>query len=146
MKDTLDLASRCLAYQDLAKEKILLDIANSLAARLESHRLKRESHGSSLKELLHDCRDSLCTDQRDKIYALVGLASDCQDGQVVIDYSKSLAQVYKDVMKLYSLHAKPVPLAAVTGLVTGVVGLRLAGDAVLDLWQRGDAAGGDRAG
>jgi hypothetical protein len=103
LKDTLDLASRCLAYQDLAKEKILLDIANSLAARLESHRLKRESHGSSLKELLHDCRDSLCTDQRDKIYALVGLASDCQDGQVVIDYSKSLAQVYKDVMKLYSL-------------------------------------------
>ena len=31
--------------------------------------------------------------------------------------------------------AKPVPLAEVTSLVTGVVGLRLAGDAVLDLWQ-----------
>jgi Fusaric acid resistance protein-like len=30
---------------------------------------------------------------------------------------------------------KPVPLAEVTSLVTGVVGLRLAGDAVLDLWQ-----------
>ena len=41
--------------------------------------------------------------------------------------------------------AKPVPLAEVTSLVTGVVGLRLAGDAVLDLWQRDDAAGGDRA-
>jgi hypothetical protein len=104
LKDTLDLVNRCLACKDLAEEKILLDIANSLAARLESHRLKRESHGSTLKELLHDCRDSLCTDQRDKIYALVGLASDCQDGQLGIDYSKSLAQVYKDVMKLYSLH------------------------------------------
>ena len=32
-----------------------------------------------------------------------------------------------------------------TSLVTGVVGLRLAGDAVLDLWQPDDAAGGDRA-
>ena len=103
LKDILDLANRCLGCKDLAKEKILLDVANSLAARLESHRLKRESHGSTLKELLHDSRESLCTDQRDKIYALVGLASDCQDGQLVVDYSKSLAQVYKDVMKLYSL-------------------------------------------
>jgi hypothetical protein len=40
--------------------------------------------------------------------------------------------------------AKPVPLSEVTSLVTGVVGLRLAGDAVLDLWQHGDGAGGDR--
>jgi uncharacterized membrane protein YccC len=41
--------------------------------------------------------------------------------------------------------AKPLPLADTTTLVTGVVGLRLAGDAVLDLWQRdGGAAVGDR--
>jgi uncharacterized membrane protein YccC len=40
--------------------------------------------------------------------------------------------------------AKPIPLAEVTSLVTGVVGLRLAGDAVLDLWQPDDVAGGDR--
>jgi uncharacterized membrane protein YccC len=40
--------------------------------------------------------------------------------------------------------AKPVPLAEVTSLVTGVVGLRLTGDAVLDLWQHDDEAGGDR--
>jgi hypothetical protein len=38
-----------------------------------------------------------------------------------------------------------VALADVTALVTGVVGLRLAGDAVLDLWRRDDGqAGGDR--
>ncbi len=41
---------------------------------------------------------------------------------------------------------KLIPLAEVTGLVTGVVGLRLAGDAVLDLWQRDAAMGEDRAG
>jgi uncharacterized membrane protein YccC len=40
--------------------------------------------------------------------------------------------------------AKPVPLGEVTSLVTGVVGLRLAGDAVLDLWQQDDATDGDR--
>ncbi len=42
--------------------------------------------------------------------------------------------------------AKPLPLADVTRLVTGVAGLRLAADAVLDLWQREDGTGtGDRA-
>jgi uncharacterized membrane protein YccC len=41
--------------------------------------------------------------------------------------------------------AKPMPMAEVTSLVTGVVGLRLAGDAVLDLWRSGGSADGDRA-
>jgi hypothetical protein len=41
--------------------------------------------------------------------------------------------------------AKPVPLAEVTSLVTGVVGVRLAGDAVLDLWQGAADEDHDRA-
>ncbi len=41
--------------------------------------------------------------------------------------------------------AKPVPLAEVTGLVTGAAGLRLAADAVLDLWDRDVNGDGDRA-
>ncbi len=42
--------------------------------------------------------------------------------------------------------AKPLALAEITSLVTGVGGLRLAADAVLDLWQREDGtAAGDRA-
>jgi uncharacterized membrane protein YccC len=41
--------------------------------------------------------------------------------------------------------AKALPLAEVTGLVTGVAGLRLAAEAILELWQRDDGSGGDRA-
>ncbi|HEY1451510.1 MAG TPA: FUSC family protein [Solirubrobacteraceae bacterium] len=42
--------------------------------------------------------------------------------------------------------SKPEPLAEISGLVTGVVGLRIAGDAVLDLWEHEDGAvPGDRA-
>jgi len=41
--------------------------------------------------------------------------------------------------------AKPLPMSEVTALVTGVVGLRLAGDAVLQLWDGDAADGGDRA-
>jgi uncharacterized membrane protein YccC len=37
---------------------------------------------------------------------------------------------------------KPTSLAEMTSLVNGVVGLRLAADAVLDLWQRDDGQGG----
>jgi hypothetical protein len=42
--------------------------------------------------------------------------------------------------------SKPLPLAEVTSLVTGVAGVRLAADAVLELWQRDDGESvGDRA-
>ncbi|MDX6206884.1 MAG: hypothetical protein QOF39_2941 [Frankiales bacterium] len=42
--------------------------------------------------------------------------------------------------------AKPLPLAQMTALVTGVAGVRLGADAVLDLWQGDDGeAAGDRA-
>jgi uncharacterized membrane protein YccC len=41
--------------------------------------------------------------------------------------------------------AKPVPLAQITSLVTGIVALRLAADSVLDLWQQVGAPEGDRA-
>jgi uncharacterized membrane protein YccC len=41
--------------------------------------------------------------------------------------------------------AKRVSLAEVTSLVTGVAALRLAADAIVDLWEHDDEAGGDRA-
>jgi uncharacterized membrane protein YccC len=41
--------------------------------------------------------------------------------------------------------AKPVPMAEVTSLITGVVGVRLAADAVLDLWDGDGAPVGDRS-
>ncbi|HEV7161859.1 MAG TPA: FUSC family protein [Solirubrobacteraceae bacterium] len=48
---------------------------------------------------------------------------------------------------LAELGSKPIPLADVTSLVTGVSGLRLAADAILEMWQREDGSdGGDRSG
>ncbi len=41
--------------------------------------------------------------------------------------------------------AKPIPLSEVTGLVTGVAGVRLAADAVLELWDGAGNADGDRS-
>jgi hypothetical protein len=41
--------------------------------------------------------------------------------------------------------SKPISLSDVTSLVTGVAGVRLAADAVLDLWDDDGARGGDRS-
>ncbi|HEY5318576.1 MAG TPA: FUSC family protein [Solirubrobacteraceae bacterium] len=41
--------------------------------------------------------------------------------------------------------SKPLPLSEVTSLVTGVAGVRLAADAVLDLWDGDGARGGNRS-
>jgi hypothetical protein len=41
--------------------------------------------------------------------------------------------------------AKRVPLAEVTSLVNGAAGLRLAGDAIVELWRRNGATEGDRS-
>jgi uncharacterized membrane protein YccC len=41
--------------------------------------------------------------------------------------------------------SKPIPLAEVAGLVTGVAGVRLAADAVLDLWAGDGSRSGDRS-
>jgi uncharacterized membrane protein YccC len=51
--------------------------------------------------------------------------------------SRRLDDAYRNY--LAERGAKPASLADVTGLVNGVVGLRLVGDAVLDLWRRDDS-------
>jgi hypothetical protein len=62
-------------------------------------------------------------------------------------HAASTARRLDDTFRSYLAErgAKPLPLAEVTALVTGVVGLRLAGDAVLQLWDGDAATGGDRA-
>jgi uncharacterized membrane protein YccC len=58
--------------------------------------------------------------------------------------SRRLDDAYRNYLS--ERGAKPLSLARVTNFITGVSGLRLAADAVLDLWQRDDGTDtGDRA-
>ncbi len=50
----------------------------------------------TLKRLLEDHREAECSDPRDKVYGLLGLASDAAGFPV--DYSKSLYEVWEDTM------------------------------------------------
>jgi Heterokaryon incompatibility protein (HET) len=57
-----------------------------------------EGHGESLQGLLETFRDSRCSDLRDKVFALLGLANDCQHGEILPDYSKSVIELYVEVI------------------------------------------------
>jgi hypothetical protein len=70
-----------------------------------------------------------------------GVAGDPPDGEA--NEAAAAARRLDDTFRGYLAERgeKRLPLAEVTGLVSGVVGLRLAGDAVLDLWKADGAAG-----
>lgn len=47
-------------------------------------------------------QESLCTKPRDIVYALLGVAVDCRDGEIKVDYTKPLEEVYGEVSRLLS--------------------------------------------
>ena len=69
-----------------------------LAVKLWAQREGRHGDKFFLANLIEACKDSLCEEPRDKIYGFFGIAHDCQDNSLPVDYSKSLFEVYEDVM------------------------------------------------
>ncbi len=84
-----------------------------------------------------------CCD-RDTGAASSSLAAPVEDAARAAGAARRLDDAFRAYMA--ERGAKPVPLAEMTSLVTGVGGLRLAADAVLGLWEHEDGSvGGDRA-
>jgi len=77
-----------------------LQLRMSLALRIDRHKMDREKNGTKLHQLLETCQDCQCSNPRDKIYALLGFADDCNADNIVVDYSKSVFGVFKGVVKL----------------------------------------------
>ena len=62
-----------------------------------------DSYGSyTMLNLMRNHKDKLCKDQRDKIYALIGLARDVADSRYPVNYSTSLEQVYLDAIEYHT--------------------------------------------
>lgn len=72
-----------------------VDMVRKLAKQRE------DRHGDSflLANLIEVCQESLCEEPKDKIYGFVGVAHDCQDDSLPVDYSKSLFELYEDVIR-----------------------------------------------
>ncbi|KAL8908306.1 MAG: hypothetical protein Q9171_005514 [Xanthocarpia ochracea] len=56
-------------------------------------------YGDTLLELLEFLRTTESSEPRDKVYALLGFASDLSSSDIVPDYSRPLEEVYKDVVR-----------------------------------------------
>lgn len=52
-----------------------------------------------LRHLLETCERSLCQDPRDKVYGLLGLASNVKDDDLRVNYSKSMFELFWDVVQ-----------------------------------------------
>lgn len=81
-------------------------IPEILASRITRLTLRRRAGSqSSLHDLLREYSDSACTERRDKIYGILGLASDCienpETGEaqgLAADYERLVVQVFMDAL------------------------------------------------
>ncbi|RGP73998.1 het domain-containing [Fusarium sporotrichioides] len=71
--------------------------------RLERQREERYTGSNTLLHLLSAHREAECQDRKDKVYGLLGMASDarCFD----IDYNKSRLEIWTDVMEFMNLNS-----------------------------------------
>jgi hypothetical protein len=89
-------------------------IQKSLAFNLDQYRVYQQTDYSNLIELLESFSSSLCFEVRDKVYGLIGLAKDAVDFQ--IDYSRSLFDIFVDVIELQDKEYKRLRLSRLQGM------------------------------
>ncbi|KAH6684557.1 heterokaryon incompatibility protein-domain-containing protein [Halenospora varia] len=100
--------SYAMGWNDMARAALCFktDITNNFEA-LEVVQIirglkQRISCGEdrSLLYLLSQTYDLQCTNPRDKVYGLLGLASDTHKGEIIPDYNQSCQQIYIEAAKL----------------------------------------------
>jgi hypothetical protein len=60
----------------------------------------------SLAHLLTNFYDSFCSVKLDKVFAFVGMANECRDGCIDVNYNKSPYSVYEDLITFQSLSSE----------------------------------------
>ncbi|KAF4627443.1 hypothetical protein G7Y89_g10712 [Cudoniella acicularis] len=99
--------SHSVSWKDLAKSALCLE--EDAERHVEAHRVVRMIKELKRRDgyeypghrpfvnLLHQSFNLLCTNPRDKIYGVLGLASDIRPGELLPDYSLSCQKVYHAV-------------------------------------------------
>jgi hypothetical protein len=78
-------------------------LKSSLAMNFHQSRKKWQERQTTLDELLYSYAGNVCQDPRDKIYSLLAIAADCQNGELEADYAKSLGALYQDVIRFWTM-------------------------------------------
>lgn len=87
----------------------------SLPARIDQQKGSRNNNmGCTLWALLEAFQSSQCKEIHDKVYGFIGLSTDCGSSGIPIDYSRSVQQLYNDVILFYHhrFHSKGSPPSA----------------------------------
>ncbi|KAF5691709.1 het domain-containing protein [Fusarium circinatum] len=71
--------------------------------RLDRHRVEKYTGSNTLLQLLQDHKEADCQYRKDKVYGLVGMASDARNFS--IDYDKTFFQIWTDVMEFMNRHS-----------------------------------------
>lgn len=104
---------------------VAMDALEIIMSSLPVHFDKQRERGAGswpLHALLSMCESSLCQEPRDKIYGLLSLAADFQAGDIAIDYSKSLFDLYIDIVEFHnSSHRKRQELSFSTVAFSQIV-------------------------
>jgi hypothetical protein len=58
------------------------------------HCMSKQGESAHLADLLRSTRRYLCSDARDKVYGVLGLAGDCQKGELEVNYRLSVAETF----------------------------------------------------
>lgn len=83
----------------------------------------RGKRNKTLLELLEACRSSQCSDRRDKVYALLGLAKDVPVGAIEIDYNKAPIALAMDVAQFFRRRQPTAELSYIMSLLMEMLGL-----------------------
>lgn len=92
----------------------------SLPARIDQQKVSRNNNrGCTLWALLEAFQSSQCKEMHDKVYGFIGLSTDCGSSDIPIDYSRSVQQLYSDVILFYHQRfrvGEPLPAAQLISL------------------------------
>lgn len=80
-----------------------LDFSSTIAAKIDILRVRRNTdpNGCELIALLEACEHSSSHDPRDRLYGILGLASDVSEQDFVIDYAITLRKLHEDLIRFY---------------------------------------------
>ncbi|KAH7346211.1 heterokaryon incompatibility protein-domain-containing protein [Rhexocercosporidium sp. MPI-PUGE-AT-0058] len=73
-----------------------------LIQKLRTKRLNRNGIWNRLETLMKDFQDAECAEVMDKIYGLLGFASDCLMESIEVDYQKRRFQLYVEVVDFFN--------------------------------------------
>lgn len=96
------------ALTDLSWQTVLLKFGPFYAPALDIPSFRRwfdagdaPSNPGTLLALLEGCSDLQVTDERDYVYGLMHLATDYEEGKIVVDYDKTLDEVFKSAIAFH---------------------------------------------